>query len=46
MTIILRYCYLDGRFADEEFWETITRNGDCPTECRSIASKFSDWEIY
>lgn len=46
MMIILRYCFLDNRFAEEEFWNTITKNGECPSECRGLASEFSDWEIY
>ena len=46
MAVILRYCYLDGRFAREEFWNAITENGKCPSECRGLASEFSDWEIY
>lgn len=46
MLVILRYCYLDGRFSRQEFWDTLTRNGDCPSECRGLVSEFSDWEIY
>ena len=46
MAIILRYCYLDGRFDDNNFWEKITKNGECPVECRSISAEFADWEIY
>lgn len=46
MIIILRYCYLDNRFSEDKFWNTITRDGECPIECKSIASEFSEWEIY
>lgn len=46
MAIILRYSFLDDRFADNNFWDTITKNGECPSECRSIASEFAEWEIY
>lgn len=46
MMVILRYCFLDERFSRKEFWETITKNGECPSECRGLADEFSEWEVY
>lgn len=31
---MLRYCYLDGRFYGDEFWNYLKKNG--PIECNSI----------
>ncbi|PXW53756.1 hypothetical protein DFO55_11123 [Grimontella sp. AG753] len=36
---ICRYLYLDGCF-DENFWNTFTENGKCPSEALSLASDF------
>ncbi|MEI9750308.1 hypothetical protein V5085_05145 [Moellerella wisconsensis] len=36
---LCKYFYLDGRF-DNDFWKTLTTNGECPTEAHNIMYTF------
>lgn len=45
MIIVLRYCYLDGRFNVKAFWNAISENGKCPVEALSLAREFELDEI-
>jgi len=38
LIVMLRYCYLDGRFSGEEFWKYLMTNG--PIECHSLTKDF------
>lgn len=43
---LCRYFYLDRRF-DAQFWDTLTTNGECPSEAHSIKNQFDrDQDIY
>ena len=44
LIVTLRYCYLDSRFNDEEFWKKI--ESSAPVEAHGLNTPFdSDWEI-
>lgn len=44
LIVTLRYCYLDSRFNDEEFWKKI--ESSAPVETHGLNTPFdSDWEI-
>ena len=40
---ILRYCFLDNRFFDEEFTKVLLSS--CPVEATNIAEPLEEWEI-
>ena len=40
-----RYMYLEELF-DKEFWATLIKNGDCPTEALSICRPLQQSDIY
>ncbi|EOX8433761.1 MULTISPECIES: hypothetical protein [Enterobacteriaceae] len=40
---ICRYLYLDNCF-DHDFWKTLVKNGECPSEAHSIMSVFKRTE--
>ncbi|SUP87868.1 Uncharacterised protein [Yersinia pseudotuberculosis] len=43
LLVICKYLYLDGCF-DDDFWKTLTTNGECPSEAHSIIRKFDRTE--
>ncbi|WFM72944.1 hypothetical protein [Halomonas sp. CKK8] len=42
---LCQYFYLHRVF-NETFWQTLTRNGECPTEAHSITTKPEEMHIY
>ncbi|SEG29965.1 hypothetical protein [Billgrantia desiderata] len=42
---LCRYFYLYGSF-NEKFWQTLTRNGECPSEAHSIRVQPEKMHIY
>lgn len=42
---IARYCKLHRRF-DDEFWNTLLENGQCPSEAHSVWSDFEPSDVY
>lgn len=43
LIVILRYCFLDGRFSTPNFWAKIEEN--CPTEAHGLSSPLNIWDI-
>lgn len=43
LIVILRYCFLDGRFGGNDFWKKLEEY--CPSEAHGLSAPLKEWDI-